>query len=166
MKRYQAQGAMANLNDFSDRLSPDESLMIDWVKHEPWMDLHEPIYFLCPQCGARVNHQENERKELGEQIHVKTIDRCTKCDWGQAGSSFYLKPKEPTICVKCKHIIESEFELKPWMVFASPAILKDAIERTSPKCKCGKLNFINGLTEEINCSDKNHGNCLDFELKE
>jgi hypothetical protein len=108
----------------------------EWVKHEPWMDEAEKL------MGIR---------EMGEEFINK---------------KYGVKTKEPTICVKCKHIIESEFELKPWMVFASPAILKDAIERTSPKCKCGKLNFINGLTEEINCSDKNHGNCLDFELKE
>jgi hypothetical protein len=48
VKRYQAHGAMTNINDFSDRISPDESMMVDWVKYEPWMDEIEEIANMFP----------------------------------------------------------------------------------------------------------------------
>ena len=79
-------------------------------------------------------------------------------------------PKEPTICVKCKHIKEFGEVAKGLFgnnvdALTDFAFSKPGMMYSFPQCDKGEINFVDGGYKRCPCSDKNHGSCPDYDPK-
>jgi hypothetical protein len=101
----------------------------------------------CPYTGNLFEVKENEQCNLVE--YEPWMDEAEKQYKESA-----IKEIEPTICINCEYCVCED-------VYLAHVKFENHI------CCFGKMSYVTGKKQltNINCEDKNNGNCPDFKLK-